>query len=70
MPAKTVKRATRRRLSPAAVRRSRTQVPLDPAALILELEMAAVVREAAPRLRRRADGDANGRPGWWRWLFG
>jgi len=60
MFASRIKRAARRRSAPTAVRRSRTRPPLDAAGLILELDMAALIREAAPTLRQRDDAKAGG----------
>ena len=57
-------RETRRDAAP------RRRTPLDPASLILELDMAALVRRAGNSLRQHRD-DAGGRKrSWWRRLLG
>jgi hypothetical protein len=52
-----------------SARRRRTQRPLDAAGLILELEMAALIRDAGPTLRRSGE-ERRGVHAWWRRLFG
>jgi hypothetical protein len=69
MFARGTKRAPRRRSVPTTIRQGRKRAPLDAAGLILELEMAALIREAAPTLRQRADRGARRTRGWWRRLF-
>src|SRR5689334_17681483 len=56
------------RQSPAG-RRSRAKPPLDAAGLLLELDMAALIREAEASLRQHRD-EPRGLRGWWRRLFG
>jgi hypothetical protein len=57
-----------RRAVGAAPRQRRA---LDAAGLILELEMAALVRRAGDSLRQdRHDADRRERRSWWRRLFG
>jgi hypothetical protein len=47
----------------------RRRIPLDPASLILELDMAALVRRAGDSIRQHRD-DAGGRKrSWWRRLL-
>jgi hypothetical protein len=59
-------RGTRRDAAP------RRRTPLDPASLILELDMAALVRRAGNSLRQHRDrDDAGGRKrSWWQRLLG
>jgi hypothetical protein len=60
--------AAGRRAGSAAPRRRRA---LDAAGLILELEMAALVRRAGDSLRQDPDdADRHERRSWWRRLFG
>jgi hypothetical protein len=73
MTARRARLRTHRGVRPAPVeRRTRTSEPapraaLDPAGLILELEMAALIKRAASTLRRHPDG----RPrSFWRRLLG
>jgi hypothetical protein len=56
------------RSAPVAKRRPRGKPPLDAAGLLLELDMAALIRESEASLRQ--DRDEGGRRGWWRRLFG
>jgi hypothetical protein len=58
-----------RRSARASARRRRAKPPLDAAGLILELEMAELIRAAGPTLRR-SGGERRGVRGWWRRLFG
>jgi hypothetical protein len=62
-----------RRMTPGARGNAapRRRAPLDPASLILELDMAALVRRAGDSLRQhRDDADGRERPSWWRRLMG
>jgi hypothetical protein len=57
-------------VQPTTRRARRQRVALDPATLILELEMAALVRQAGDSLRQHSD-DAGRREqrSWWRRLL-
>jgi hypothetical protein len=54
-------------VQPRARRSRRQRVALDPATLILELEMAALVRQAGDSLRQRSD--QREQRSWWRRLL-
>jgi hypothetical protein len=55
---------------PVAKRR-RGKAPLDAAGLLLELDMAALIRESESSLRQdRHDDSPRGLRGWWQRLFG
>jgi hypothetical protein len=59
------------RSAAAAKRRPRSKPPLDAAGLLLELDMAALVKESEASLRQdRDDGGRRGVRRWWRRLFG
>ena len=62
-----VRRMTRGTRGDAAPRR---RAALDPASLILELDMAALVRRAGDSLRKHRDGDGRRKRSWWQRLFG
>jgi hypothetical protein len=66
-------RPARRPLRSGAVvkERPRGKAPLDAAGLLLELDMAALIRESEASLRQdRDDSSRRGLRGWWRRLFG
>jgi hypothetical protein len=62
------------RFSPVATRHNdarRRHRPLDAATLILQLDMAALIRQAGDSLRQHPDdADERARRSWWRRLFG
>jgi hypothetical protein len=59
------------RSAAVARRRPRGKAPLDAAGLLLELDMAALIRESEASLRQdRDERRRRGVRGWWRRLFG
>jgi hypothetical protein len=48
----------------------RRRAALDPTSLILELDMAALVRRAGDSLRQNRDDAGRRKRSWWRRLFG
>lgn len=64
-------RQAARRARRAPLREARQRAALDPTGLILELDMATLVRRAGDSLRQHPpDADRRGRPSWWRRLLG
>ena len=55
--------------SSVSERRARAKAPLDAAGLLLELDMAALIRDAEGSLRQHRD-EQRGPRAWWRRLFG
>jgi hypothetical protein len=68
-PSVTRRAAPRVRAAPGRRAAPRRRAALDAAGLILELEMAALVRRAGESLRQDPD-DADQPRSWWRRLFG
>jgi hypothetical protein len=56
------------RLAPARKRRQAAKPPLDAAGLLLELDMAALIRQAEHTLRQHPEGGSRWLGAWWRRL--
>jgi hypothetical protein len=64
-------RRVARRARRVPLREARQRAALDPTGLILELDMAALVRRAGEGLRQHPpDANRRGRPSWWQRLLG